>query len=39
MGVELVLEVRDEAHGREVVEGLEGAGYHVEREGLGLWPD
>jgi threonine dehydratase len=39
VGVELVLEVRDEAHGREVVEGLEAAGYHVEREGLGLWPD
>ena len=39
VGVELVLEVRDEAHGREVVEGLEEGGYHVEREGLGLWPD
>lgn len=39
VGVELVLEVRDEAHGRSVVEGLEAAGYHVEREGLGLWPD
>lgn len=39
VGVELVLEVRDDEHGREVVARLEGAGYHVERENLGLWPE
>ncbi|RIH87340.1 L-threonine ammonia-lyase [Calidithermus terrae] len=39
VGVELVLEVRDDEHGREVVQRLETAGYHVEREGLGLWPE
>ncbi|WP_027893022.1 threonine ammonia-lyase [Calidithermus chliarophilus] len=39
VGVELVLEVRDDEHGREVVQRLEAAGYHVEREGLGLWPE
>jgi threonine dehydratase len=33
VGLELVLEVRDEAHGREVVEHLTRVGYHVEREG------
>jgi len=38
VGVELVLEVRDEAHGQEVVRQLNAAGYHVEREGQGLWP-
>lgn len=39
VGVELVLEVRDDEHGREVVARLEGAGYHIERENLGLWPE
>ncbi|MCS6773213.1 MAG: threonine ammonia-lyase [Anaerolineae bacterium] len=37
-GLELVLEVRDEAHGQEVVDRLEHAGYHVERVRLGEWP-
>ena len=37
-GVELVLEVRDEAHGREVMETLQGAGYGCERVTLGQWP-
>lgn len=39
VGVELVLEVRDEAHGREVIAHLEAAGYHVDRELLGEWPE
>lgn len=39
VGVELVLEVRDPQHGDEVVASLEQAGYAVEREGLGDWPD
>ena len=39
VGVELVLEVRDEAHGREVMRHLEVAGYHVDRELLGEWPE
>jgi threonine dehydratase len=38
VGLELVLEVRDETHGRKVVEHLEKAGYHVERGRQGLWP-
>jgi threonine dehydratase len=39
VGVELVLEVRDNAHGREVRVVLEGAGYHVEPESPGDWPE
>lgn len=39
VGLELVLEVRDEGHGDEVVEHLQSAGYHVEREEQGLWPE
>jgi threonine dehydratase len=39
VGIEMVLEVRDEAHGQEVVRCLTVAGYHVEREGQGLWPE
>jgi threonine dehydratase len=39
VGVELALEVRDEQHGLEVIKHLEKAGYHVEREGQGLWPE
>ena len=39
VGVELALEVRDEQHGLEVIAHLEKAGYHVEREGQGLWPE
>jgi threonine dehydratase len=38
VGIELVLEVRDEEHGQEVVRYLTAAGYHVEREGQGVWP-
>lgn len=38
VGIEMVLEVRDEEHGREVVHHLTTAGYHIEREGQGLWP-
>ncbi|HMQ33711.1 MAG TPA: threonine ammonia-lyase [Chloroflexaceae bacterium] len=37
-GVELILEVRDEAHGQAVVAHLEACGYHCEREGAGPWP-
>lgn len=37
-GLELVLEVRDEAHGQAVMQRLEDAGYHVERVRLGEWP-
>ncbi len=39
VGVELVLEVRDAQHGQEVVACLERAGYAVEREQVGVWPD
>ncbi|HWQ16075.1 MAG TPA: threonine ammonia-lyase [Roseiflexaceae bacterium] len=38
VGVELVLEVRDEEHGREVIRYLLECGFHVEREGVGMWP-
>jgi threonine dehydratase len=38
VGIELVLEVRDEAHGQDVVRYLSEAGYYIEREGQGLWP-
>ena len=38
VGIELVLEVRDEAHAQAVVTDLISAGYGVEREGQGLWP-
>jgi threonine dehydratase len=38
VGVELVLEVRDEEHGQAVVRYLTESGYSVEREGQGLWP-
>ncbi len=39
VGIEMVLEVRDEQHGREVYQHLENANYHVEREGQGDWED
>jgi threonine dehydratase len=39
VGIEMVLEVRDEAHGQEVMHCLTAAGYHVEREGQELWPE
>ena len=38
-GIEMILEVRDERHGREVHKHLEDAGYHVEREGQGDWEE
>ena len=38
VGIEMVLEVRDEAHGQEVVRHLTAAGYTIEREGQGVWP-
>ncbi len=37
VGIEMLLEVRDEPHGREVVEHLKKVGYQVEREGVGDW--
>jgi len=36
-GIEMVLEVRDEEHGREVYKHLETVGYTVMREGVGDW--
>lgn len=38
-GIEIVLEVRDEAQGQAVMQRLEDAGYHVERVRLGEWPE
>jgi threonine dehydratase len=38
-GIEIVLEVRDEAQGQAVVQRLDDAGYHVERVRLGEWPE
>ena len=38
-GIEMILEVRDEKHGREVRKHLEEAGYHVEPEGQGNWEE
>lgn len=39
VGIEMLLEVRDEAHGRHVHRHLEEMGYHVEREGQGDWEE
>ncbi|MDQ3798327.1 MAG: threonine ammonia-lyase [Acidobacteriota bacterium] len=39
VGIEMLLEVRDEKHGREVHKHLEKCGYHVEREGIGDWEE
>jgi threonine dehydratase len=39
VGIEMLLEVRDNEHGREVQGHLEQAGYHVEREGQGDWEE
>lgn len=39
VGIEMLLEVRDNEHGREVQEHLEGAGYQIEREGQGDWTE
>jgi threonine dehydratase len=37
VGIELILEVRDNEHAVEVNEYLENVGYHIEREGVGDW--
>lgn len=37
VGIEMLLEVRDEQHAREVHRHLQTVGYHVEREGVGDW--
>ena len=37
VGIQLLLEVRNEEHGKEVVSYLESVGYHIEREGQGDW--
>jgi threonine dehydratase len=39
VGIEMLLEVKDEKHGREVYQHLEKCGYHVEREGVGDWEE
>jgi threonine dehydratase len=39
VGIELLLEVRDETHARDVLESLKNSGYHVEREGQGDWEE
>jgi threonine dehydratase len=33
----MLLEVRDDEHGRDVIQHLKKAGYDVEREGVGDW--
>ncbi len=37
VGIELILEVRDNEHATEVTKYLEKSGYHIEREGVGDW--
>jgi threonine dehydratase len=39
VGIEMLLEVRDEEHGLEVYNNLEKVGYKVEREGQGDWEE
>jgi threonine dehydratase len=39
VGIEMILEVRDRQHARDVHNHLENAGYHVEREGQGDWEE
>ena len=39
VGIEMLLEVRDNDHAREVQQHLEQANYHVEREGQGDWEE
>ena len=39
VGIEMLLEVRDNEHAREVEKYLEQSGYHVEREGQGDWEE
>lgn len=38
-GIEMILEVRDEQHGRSVVDALNNAGYPVDRVGAGEFPE
>jgi threonine dehydratase len=38
VGIEMVLEVRDEEHGQMVLRHLLACGFPCEREGVGLWP-
>jgi threonine dehydratase len=38
VGIELVLEVRDEEHGQSVIQHLETSGYPIERLSQGFWP-
>jgi threonine dehydratase len=38
VGIEMILEVRDEAHGQSIIDGLEAQGYNVERFGHRVWP-
>lgn len=39
VGIEMLLEVRDLQHGRDVQKHLETAGYHVESEGQDSWEE
>ena len=39
VGIEMILEVRDENHTRDVKQHLEATGYHVERQGQGDWEE
>jgi threonine dehydratase len=39
VGVELVLEVRDKDHSQDVIKKLKSAGYQVEMDEQGEWPD
>jgi threonine dehydratase len=38
VGIELILEVRDETHAGELINSLEHEGYEVERAGAGEYP-
>jgi len=38
VGIEMILEVRDEAHGQSIIDMLETHGYHIERFGQRVWP-
>ncbi|MBA3770833.1 MAG: pyridoxal-phosphate dependent enzyme, partial [Blastocatellia bacterium] len=39
VGIEMILEVRDEDHTREVMRHMEMHGYHIERQGQGDWEE
>ncbi|KAB8144407.1 threonine ammonia-lyase [Chloroflexia bacterium SDU3-3] len=38
VGIEMILEVRDEAHGQQVLQHITEAGYQAERGGTQVWP-